>query len=35
VVGFIANLLVKPVSDRFHEPVVVRPEDLELAGDRK
>jgi MFS family permease len=35
VVGFIANLMVKPVSDRFHEPVTVRPEDLELAGDRK
>jgi len=35
VVGFIANLMVKPVSDRFHESVVVRPEDLELAGDRK
>ena len=35
VVGFIANLMVKPVADRFHESVVTRPEDLELAGDRK
>jgi len=35
VVGFIANLLVKPVDSRFHESVVVRPENLELAGDRK
>jgi hypothetical protein len=26
---------VKPVDSRFHESVTVRPEDLELAGDRK
>jgi len=35
VVGFIANLMVKAVDPAFHEADAPRPDNRELAGDRK